>query len=233
MSEAPMSEKMSSRLERRLNYSFNNPALLDLALTHRSFKSENNERLEYLGDAILSFVIAEYLYQHFPSAKEGQMSRLRASLVKGVTLAEIGKEFQLGDHLNLGAGEMKSGGFRRDSILADTVEAIIGGIYLDSGQDRCREIVLSWYQSRLESLSLEDTEKDPKTRLQEFLQSRKKKLPVYSVTKVSGVAHDQTFNVDCKIKDLDIETKGTGSSRRFAEQQAAERALTLLEVKHG
>jgi len=224
-------ESLNSRLERRIEYAFENKTLLDLALTHRSFKGANNERLEYLGDAILSFVVAEHLYQRFPNAKEGQMSRLRALLVKGVTLAEIGKEFQLGDHLHLGAGELKSGGFRRDSILADTVESIIGAIYLDSDHDKCRDVVLKWYEERLESLTLDDTEKDPKTRLQEFLQSRKKPLPLYSVTNVTGEAHDQTFSVNCSINDQDVVTDGVGSSRRHAEQQAAERALKLLGAK--
>ncbi len=226
-----MSETMPSALERRLGYTFDNKELLELALTHRSFKGANNERLEFLGDAILSFVIAEHLFQYFPRANEGQLSRLRASLVKGVTLAEIGKEFALGDHLNLGAGELKSGGFRRDSILADAVESIIGAIYLDSGHDECRNVVLRWYQKRLDGLSLEHTEKDPKTRLQEHLQSLRQPLPNYIVTEVSGVAHDQTFKVTCDIEALTVQTQGQGSSRRYAEQQAAKKALKLLGVK--
>lgn len=216
-------------LERRLGYHFENPELLDLALTHRSYKGSNNERLEFLGDAILSFVIAEYLYQRFPKAKEGQLSRLRALLVKGVTLAEIGKEFALGEHLNLGGGELKSGGHRRESILADAVESLIGAIYLDSNHDTCREVVLSWYQQRLENLSLEDTEKDPKTRLQEYLQSLKKALPNYQVTQVSGEAHNQGFVVLCQIEELSVTTEGKGSSRRYAEQSAAKKALSELE----
>lgn len=224
-----MSERELGRLESRLGYQFKDREYLNLALTHRSFKGANNERLEYLGDAILSFVIAEYLYQHFPKAKEGQMSRLRASLVKGVTLAEIGKEFSLGDCLRLGAGELKSGGFRRDSILADAVESIIGAIYLDSSHDKVRDVVLSWYQERLSSISLDTPVKDPKTRLQEHLQSLKKALPNYEVTQVSGEAHDQTFSVLCTVQDYEIKTKGVGSSRRFAEQEAARAALELIE----
>lgn len=225
-----MSEIDLSRLERKLGYPFRDRSLLTLALTHRSCKGANNERLEYLGDAILSFIIADYLYAHFPQAKEGQMSRLRASLVKGVTLAKIGKEFSLGDYLRLGAGELKSGGHRRDSILADAVESIIGAILLDSDVDQCREVVLSWYAPRLEGLTLRDTVKDPKTRLQEYLQSIKKALPNYSVTNVTGEAHEQTFSVICTIDDFEIKTEGVGSSRRFAEQEAAKAALAQLEA---
>lgn len=219
-----------ARLERRLGYEFNDKELLQLALTHRSAKGANNERLEYLGDAILSFIIAEYLFARFPAAKEGQMSRLRASLVKGVTLAEIGKAFGLGDYLRLGAGELKSGGHRRDSILADAVESIIGAIYLDSSHQPCTEVVLQWYRERLDGLTLNDTVKDPKTRLQEYLQSMKKQLPKYDVTKITGEAHDQHFSVKCVLSDYDIETRGAGSSRRFAEQEAAKKALQQLEV---
>lgn len=219
-----------ARLERKLGYEFNDKDRLQLALTHRSAKGANNERLEYLGDAILSFIIAEYLFAKFPAAKEGQMSRLRASLVKGVTLAEIGKAFGLGDYLRLGAGELKSGGHRRDSILADAVESIIGAIYLDSDHQVCTEVVLTWYAERLDGLTLNDTVKDPKTRLQEYLQSMKKQLPKYDVTKITGEAHDQHFSVKCVVSDYDIETRGAGSSRRFAEQEAAKQALQQLEV---
>lgn len=216
-------------LERRLGYQFENAGLRELALTHRSYRGSNNERLEFLGDAILSFVIAEYLYQRFTQAKEGQLSRLRASLVKGVTLAEIGKEFSLGDHLNLGGGELKSGGHRRESILADAVESLIGAIYLDCGHDKCRDVVLNWYRKRLEKLSLDDHEKDPKTRLQEYLQSIKKPLPKYEVKKVSGEAHNQAFSVVCHIDKLSVTTHGEGSSRRYAEQSAAEKALAEIK----
>lgn len=226
-----MSNGKLSVLQRKIGYVFKDEALLDLALTHRSFKSNNNERLEYLGDAILSFVIAEALYFKFPKAKEGQLSRLRSLLVKGVTLAEMGKEFQIGDHLNLGGGELKSGGFRRESIIADAVEAIIGAIYLDSDQATCKRVILVWYEEKLASLSLEHTEKDPKTRLQEYLQSIKKELPVYEVSDITGEAHNQTFYVTCQIDPLHILTKNKGSSRRIAEQKAAKEALKLLGVK--
>lgn len=224
-------ENQLRTLQKRLTYDFVNPDLLELALTHRSYKGANNERLEFLGDSILNFIIAESLYLRFPSAKEGQLSRLRALLVKGVTLAEIAKEFGLGEYLKLGAGELKSGGHRRDSILADAVEAIIGAIYLDSNHERCQEIVLLWYESRLDNLSLEDTDKDPKTRLQEYLQSMKKALPKYDVTNVSGEAHDQTFSVSCLIEELGTRTSGVGGSRRSAEQKAAKEALKILGAK--
>lgn len=226
-----MSNGQLSVLQRKLAYVFKDETLLDLALTHRSFKSNNNERLEYLGDAILSFVIAEALYIKFPKAKEGQLSRLRSLLVKGVTLAEIGKDFQIGDYLNLGGGELKSGGFRRESIIADALEAIIGAIYLDSDQMTCKNVVLAWYNERLSNLSIEHTEKDPKTRLQEYLQSIKKELPNYEVSDTTGEAHNQTFFVTCQIESLNILTKHKGSSRRIAEQKAAKEALKILGVK--
>lgn len=228
-----MAKNPHRSLERRLGYTFDREDLLELALTHRSYKSSNNERLEFLGDAILSLVIAEQLYQQFPRAKEGQLSLLRALLVKGVTLAELGKEFGLGDHLNLGGGELKSGGFRRESILADAVESLIGAIYLDSNHEKCREVVLNWYQMRLENLSLEDTEKDPKTRLQEYLQSIKKPLPKYDVTQVYGEAHNQSFKVICYIESLSVSEQGEGTSRRYAEQKAAKKVLMQLEKKLG
>jgi len=220
-----------SALERRLGYQFKDRALLVLAMTHRSYGGHNNERLEFLGDSVLNFIIAEALFSRFPKAREGQMSRLRARLVKGVTLAELAKEFGLGDFLLLGSGELKSGGFRRESILADAMESIIGAIYLDSGFESCKERVLYWYGERMESLSLQDTQKDPKTRLQEFLQSRQQELPRYEVTNVVGEQHAQTFFVECDISMLDCSTKGRGSSRRIAEQQAATQALKLLGLE--
>lgn len=218
-------------LQRKIGYTFKDETLLNLALTHRSFSSNNNERLEFLGDAVLSIVIAEALFQKFTQAKEGQLSRLRSLLVKGVTLAEIGKEFQLGDFLNLGAGELKSGGFRRESIISDAFEAVIGAIYLDSDDDTCRKVVLSWYENRLEALTLENTEKDPKTKLQEYLQSIKKELPNYDVYEIKGEAHDQVFYVSCHIEELNILTRNKGPSRRIAEQKAAKEALKMLGIK--
>jgi ribonuclease-3 len=219
------------RLQRQIGYEFSEPELLKLALTHRSFGNHNNERLEFLGDSIVNMVIAEHLYLHFEKAREGQLSRLRARMVKGVTLAEIGREFGLGDYLRLGSGELKSGGFRRESILADAVESIIGAIYLDSDFYTCREQVLRWFRERLARLDLQDTQKDPKTRLQEYLQSRQYPLPRYEVISVDGEAHQQTFHVCCELGSLDRKTTGTGSSRRVAEQEAARNALRELGVE--
>ena len=216
------------KLERKLGYQFNDGELINLALTHRSANGKHNERLEFLGDSILSFVVADELYHRFPKVNEGDMSRMRATLVRGHTLAELGREFALGDYLKLGPGELKSGGFRRDSILADAVEAIIGAIYLDSDTEVVRGIILSWYQTRLDSIEPGVSQKDPKTRLQEFLQGRKKPLPVYTVTKIKGEAHSQEFTVSCDIAGVEKPVVGKGTSRRKAEQAAAELALENL-----
>lgn len=224
-----MTEKLD-RLQRAVGYQFHDTGLLTLALTHRSFGGQNNERLEFLGDSILNFIIAEDLFHRFEEAREGQLSRLRARMVKGVTLAEIAREFSLGDYLRLGTGELKSGGFRRDSILADALESVIGAIYLDGGFPECKERVLSWFDSRLNSLSLKDTTKDSKTRLQEYLQARQKDLPRYEVVSVQGQAHAQVFHVMCFVDELEEATEGIGSSRRLAEQKAAKQALAELGV---
>lgn len=227
-----VSEIELGRLQKRLGYQFRDPELLTLALTHRSHGNQNNERLEFLGDSIVNMVIAEHLYRHFENAREGQLSRLRARMVKGVTLAEIGREFSLGDYLRMGSGELKSGGFRRDSILADAVESVIGAIYLDSDFHTCRARVLDWFNERLERLDLQDTQKDPKTRLQEYLQSRQYPLPRYDVISIEGEAHAQTFHVECALPSLDRKTTGVGGSRRVAEQQAARNALKSLGVEN-
>lgn len=217
------------KLAKKLGYVFSDEKLFQLALTHRSYSKKNNERLEFLGDSILNFVIAEALYIKFPNAKEGELSRLRALLVKGVTLCEVARELGIGNYLLLGAGELKSGGFQRDSILADSVEAIIGAIYLDSNMRQARCFVLQQFASRLEKLTLDIiTLKDSKTRLQEWLQAYKLPLPVYKQIKTEGEAHAFIFHVNCYIESEDIVTKGTGSSRRQAEQVAAERALIVL-----
>ncbi|WP_194437455.1 ribonuclease III [Vibrio fluminensis] len=215
-------------LEKKLGYSFKQAELINLALTHRSANGKHNERLEFLGDSILSFVIADDLYHRFPKVNEGDMSRMRATLVRGNTLAELGREFVLGDYLKLGPGELKSGGFRRDSILADAVEAIIGAIYLDSDIETVRGIVLSWYQTRLDDIKPGVSQKDPKTRLQEFLQGRRKPLPVYTVTNIKGEAHNQEFTVSCEVAGIGSPVIGKGTSRRKAEQAAAETALEQL-----
>lgn len=219
------------KLCQQLGYYFADLGLLELALTHRSYGGKNNERLEFLGDSILNYIIAEELFHRFEKAKEGELSRLRASLVKGVTLADLAREFNLGDYLKLGAGELKSGGFRRDSILEDAVEAIIGAIYLDAGMDTCRQQVLQWFHSRLESTSLKVVTKDAKTRLQEFLQAHKHALPQYEVTDIVGEPHDQTFFVHCSVEILPEPVVGKGSNRRIAEQRAAAKMLVMLE-KH-
>ncbi|MDG1581696.1 ribonuclease III [Pseudomonas sp. GOM6] len=226
-----MSQSLS-RLERQLGHVFQNQELMLLALTHRSFAGRNNERLEFLGDAILNFVAGEALFERFPQAREGQLSRLRARLVKGETLAILARGFDLGDYLRLGSGELKSGGFRRESILADALEALIGAIYLDAGMDVARDRVLAWLAGELDGLTLVDTNKDPKTRLQEFLQSRGAELPRYEVVDIQGEPHCRTFFVQCEIALLTDKTQGQGASRRIAEQVAAAAALVALGVEN-
>ena len=217
-------------LQKALGYTFAEPQLLQQALTHRSAGSRNNERLEFLGDAILGCVIAEELYERYPRAREGELSRLRATLVRRESLAEIAQELELGRYLNLGSGERKSGGYRRDSILSDALEALFGAIYLDTGFRSTRSCILALFAIKLESLSGAASLKDAKTRLQEYLQALRKPLPEYIVTEVSGEAHAQSFRVDCVVRDIDVEpTQGAGSSRRQAEQEAAEKMLALLE----
>jgi len=217
-------------LARSLGYQFNDPGMLDAAVTHRSAGSGNNERLEFLGDAVLGHVVAEWLYSTFPDAGEGQLSRLRATLVKRETLADIARGLDLGDYLRLGSGELKSGGFRRDSILADALEAILGGILLDGGFDTCKACIHRLFAGRFDTLSATDELKDPKTRLQEYLQSRKLALPVYAMTEVSGKAHHQQFVVECRIDELGTAASGNGGSRRKAEQSAADNMLEQLGV---
>ena len=217
-----------TRLQRALGYTFTDPQLLTLALTHRSAGSANNERLEFLGDSIVNHIVAEKLYSSFPKAREGDMSRMRASLVKGETLAELAREMGLGEHLILGSGERKSGGHRRSSILADALEAVIGGILLDSDVQTCRACVLPWYVSRLDQLSADGADKDAKTQLQEYLQGRGKPLPEYELVEVTGDDHQQQFQVACRLGKPVIVVEGAGSSRRKAEQAAARVALERL-----
>lgn len=220
--------KNLARLSRTLGYEFTNQDLLIQALTHRSASNKHNERLEFLGDSILSIVISDALYHQFPKATEGDLSRMRATLVKGDTLTVIAKEFKLGDYLFLGPGELKSGGFRRESILADAVEAIIGAVYLDANIEACTALLLRWYQARLANIMPGINQKDPKTILQEYLQGYKKPLPDYQVVQVDGEAHDQTFTVECRIQDLNEVVTGVASSRRKAEQLAAAQILELI-----
>lgn len=219
-----------SGLYRTLQYEFVSSELLVAALTHRSFGADNNERLEFLGDSILNFTIAEALYYKFPKASEGDLSRLRAALVKGDTLAEIALEMKLGEYLRLGEGELKSGGFRRPSILADAVEAIIGAIYIDASMDAAKKAVLSWYDQRLREISLVGSEKDPKTLLQEWLQARKRPLPEYTVVQIDGESHNQLFTIQCQVQSLAEPTTACASSRKSAEKEAATLMLQLLEA---
>lgn len=220
-----------NELARELGYTFSNPDLLHKAVTHRSASSHNNERLEFLGDAILGFVVAELLYEKFPTAQEGQLSRLRASLVNRDALAQIARALNLGEYLHLGSGELKSGGFRRESILADAVEAVFGAILLDSDTAHCRECIHRLLADKLAGLSISDQLKDPKTRLQEYLQSRGLGLPGYEVTEVAGRSHNQHFTVECRVDSVQRMSSGEGSSRRRAEQSAAGKMLTDLSVK--
>ncbi len=218
------------KLERKVGYQFQDSASLVQAVTHRSFASHNNERLEFLGDGILNFIIAEALYQQFPEATEGQLSRLRALMVKQKTLAAIAREMSLGDFLVMGTGELKSGGFNRDSILSDALEAIVAAVYREAGFETTRTLLLSWFVDRLGNLSLDQTLKDPKSRLQEYLQSRKEALPNYEVISIEGEAHQQTFTIQLSFRLLETDITAVGSSRRNAEQQAAEAALITIGV---
>lgn len=220
-----------SELERFLGYSFSDNSLLRNALTHRSVSSENNERLEFLGDSVLNFVIAAELFQNYSRAPEGDLSRLRASLVNKETLVKVAQKLDLGDFIFLGSGELKSGGFRRKSILADALEAIFGAVYLDAGFDVCKQLILRLYEPWLSAGVDIERLKDPKTRLQEYLQSRRQVLPEYEVVEAFGKPHAQTFKVKCTVVGLDHEIYGIGSSRRKAEQQAAEAMLEILTQK--
>jgi ribonuclease-3 len=211
-----------------LGYECRDAALLEAALTHRSAGGPNNERLEFLGDAVLNCVVAMLVFREFGAADEGDLSRFRASLVSGEALAVIAAEIELGDQLRLGSGELKSGGFRRKSILADTLEALVGAIYLDGGFDAAARVIGRLFGARLDRLPSAADLKDPKTRLQETLQARGLPLPVYAVEAVSGEAHSQEFRVVCAVDALGLRTVGTGASRRRAEQAAAQQLLTAL-----
>ena len=223
-----MSDNTESKVK-KLGYQFKNSDLLELALTHRSANSSNNERLEFLGDALLGAVIAEALFQKFSSVTEGVLTRQRAALVKKETLAELARKLELGDLLVLGPGEKKSGGWRRDSILANTLEALIGGIYLDSDFLTCRSYILDLYAELLSDLDLRDSAKDSKTELQEYLQARKLALPRYTIIDEEGEAHQKSFTVICEVDCLKPGVKGTGKSKRNAEQAAALETLRRLQ----
>lgn len=218
-------------LQEILGYRFSEPALLARALTHRSASAANNERLEFLGDSVLNFVVAAEIFSRRAQAQEGELSRLRANLVNQASLADIAREIALGDFLRLGSGELKAGGQRRDSILSDTLEAIVGAVYLDAGFDICRKTIQCLYGNRLRELPNVQELKDPKTRLQEHLQSIRLPLPEYHVLEVGGQAHAQTFRVECRIIELDAVTNGLANSRRQAEQKAATAMLQQLGAK--
>jgi ribonuclease III len=215
-------------LARKLGLQFADSGLLRRALTHRSADNSNNERLEFLGDSVLGFVIAEHLYERFPEADEGVLSRFRASLVNQQALAELARQLKLGDYLILGSGELKSGGFRRDSILSDALEAIIGAILKDQGTEFCRRWILELFEKPLASLSTDNWKKDPKTRLQEFMQSQGLELPIYILISMEGQAHNQFFRVECRVPLMPETTQGEGPSRKKAEQSAAEQMLAQL-----
>ena len=220
---------MSSELTQKLNYEFQQPDLLKMALTHRSKGGDHNERLEFLGDAVVNFVIAEILFHQFPKATEGELSRWRATLVNRDTLAELAKEFALGKYLFLGPGELRSGGHERQSILSCAMEAIIGAVYLDGGFDAARAKISDWYTPWLQTLSSAASHKDPKTLLQEYLQSRRMPLPIYTVEAIEGEAHQQLFTLSCQVEGVNEKVFGKGTSRRRAEQEAAVAMLGVLK----
>ena len=215
----------ASPLETVLGYTFQNKALLELALTHRSHGARNNERLEFLGDSVLGTSISSLLYHRYSKLDEGDLSRVRANLVKQAALADIAQQLNLSQHLRLGEGELKSGGFRRPSILADTLEAILGAIYLDAGFEQAQAVIQRLYEPILNSVDPKTIGKDAKTLLQEFLQAHKMALPTYTVVATHGAAHNQQFEVVCDIEELDIHVQAAGNSRRAAEQTAAKLAL--------
>ncbi|HHZ87511.1 MAG TPA: ribonuclease III [Chromatiaceae bacterium] len=216
----------------QLEYQFSDQSLIGQALTHRSFGAEHNERLEFLGDAVLGLIVAELLYAHFPVAKEGRLSRLRANLVQKRTLASVARALAIGDYLRLGTGEQRSGGHSRDSTLADAFEAVLGAIYLDGGYGAASQVIHKIFTERLANLPDEGDEKDPKTQLQEYLQGRHKPLPQYTVVHLGGSPHKQTFEVECQAEGLSAPAIGNGNSRRGAEQDAALIALERLQQVH-
>lgn len=212
-----------------IGHTFKDQGLLQLALTHRSFSANNNERLEFLGDGVLNFIVAHQLYHRFPKLPEGDLSRLRAQLVKESSLSEIAMELHVGEALRLGEGELKSAGRRRPSILADAVEALVGAVYLDGGFVAAEAVVLKLYLNKFNTIDPKVIDKDAKSQLQEYLQSKKIDLPDYNVAHIEGEAHAQSFKVECHIKKLNLLTVGEGTSRRSAEQQAAQLAMEKIK----
>ena len=217
------------QLQSRLGYEFNDAKLLKRALTHRSFGSPNNERLEFLGDSVLGAVIGHCLFAKFPNIAEGQLTRLRASLVKGDTLAQVAGELDIGPSLIMGEGEVKSGGRERESILADAVESLIGAVYLESGFDACAQVVLPWFESRLANIEIDKPLKDPKTELQELLQARGESLPEYTIAKVEGQAHNQMITVSAQVAGIDSPIVATAKNRKKAEKKAAAQAIKIIK----
>ena len=212
-------------------HAFADPGLLQQALTHRSAGSPHNERLEFLGDAVLGTIVAEALYARWPSADEGALTRARAELVRESALAELARRLEVGARLVLGPGEMKSGGHRRDSILSDALEAVIGAIYLDAGFEACRRAVLPWFEAAVEAVPASKVGKDAKTRLQEWLQARQRPLPQYELLSEAGEEHARTFLVRVRLVEPLLSAEGEGASRRAAEQQAAEAVLGQIEAR--
>lgn len=228
--QKPQKTQKIQTLLKTLDVEFKNLDWLSLALTHRSADAQNNERLEFLGDAVLNCVIAAVLFEKYPNATEGQLSRLRSKLVNQEFLAQIATEFNLSNYLKMGQGEHKTGGTRRKSTLSDTLEAIIGAVYLDSGFEASHHMLLKWFEPRLETIKSHKSEalKDPKSLLQEYCQAKKMALPVYTVTAITGQSHRQHFQVLCELSVLEKKAEGAGSSRREAEQKAAEKILGSL-----
>jgi ribonuclease-3 len=224
-------DKAESWLRRSLDYEFADPGLLRQALTHRSATGCNNERLEFLGDAVLDFVVSEVVFEAHPDAPEGDLSRLRSSLVKDTSLAGIATDIGLGEFLILGSGERKTGGHRRQSILADALEAIFGAVYLDAGFDAAQAVIRKAFGDRLRQFPSVDNLRDPKTRLQEWLQARQLELPDYELVEVTGEPHRQTFEVSCRVGDAAPATTGTGTTRRKAEQAAARSMFEQLAAE--
>jgi len=220
---------LNQRLQQALGYTFARPELLAQALTHRSYGSLNNERLEFLGDSVLNCSVARTLYDAFPDLPEGSLSRLRANLVRQETLAEIAATLKVGDSLRLGEGELKSGGFRRPSILADALESLFGAIFLDAGFDTAQRVVRGLFDPLVAQIDPKASGKDPKTQLQEILQSRRLPLPDYQLIDTQGEAHDQSFIVECVLTKPVLSTRGVGKSRRAAEQEAARLACAALQ----
>jgi ribonuclease III len=219
----------TSAFEQRIGYTFVDRDLLRAALTHRSHGAKHNERLEFLGDGLLNLAIAMELFTRFPKLPEGDLSRLRAALVKKQSLYEVAQEMELGQFLLLGEGELRSGGFRRPSILADALEALVGAVLVDGGLHAARDFVCRLFAERLDQIDPSTVDKDPKTRLQELLQGRRLPLPDYSVVQVAGAAHDQHFRVSCSVAQCNVVTEGEGASRRAAEMAAAQRAYALIQ----